>query len=164
MPGMKEPATSSEGWEQRSANAGWGHAPTEPQPQPAEGARGWFGEPWRVNPQDPYAVQVEEFSDMHDTYYPVAFMGKAEGDSLDEVVKKDYANARRIVACVNALAGFADPERDVAALRAALEKALTRWRARMGGSGVGDEEMRDYERASALLARLGAKNPTSPLT
>jgi len=55
-----------------------------------------------------------------------AHIGSLEfvGDTAVPTRKQAEANARRIVACVNACKGMADPENEIAVLRAAAEKAI----------------------------------------
>lgn len=58
------------------------------------------------------------------------------------------ANAARIVACVNACAGMADPEREIAQLRAEVDR-LRAW----------NERMRLIDIADAITDRIGRHGP-----
>jgi len=74
-------------------------------------------------------------------------------------VEEAEANATRIVSCVNACAGIADPERDVPAMREALRELV--WMIGARGPATADDlaKHESWAAARAVLARVegGAK-------
>lgn len=73
-------------------------------------------EPWALNPYDGGAPEIYGFSHRGQTR-AIARVLYHNGSEDPEV----RANAHRIVACVNALAGIEDPAAAIAAAREALE-------------------------------------------
>lgn len=53
-----------------------------------------------------------------------------------DVVDEDLANAARIVACVNACAGMADPASEISALKAQRDELLAACKAALGACGL----------------------------
>ena len=107
-----------------------------------------FGEPWRVERRDQFAVSVESKDDEPDTLHPVAYMSRFQGGDFVpehlEQAAEDNRNAERIVACVNALAGL-EPE-----AVACLIEAARRWREEPKPLGI---TIGNLERAVDALGR-----------
>lgn len=103
----------------------------------------WTKEPWRTGKAHPSRILGPMGSN-------VVVANTALPDDEDNPSDLEKSNAARIVSCVNALAGFPDPEADVRALVGALKMCHDC----LAGRNLGIPARSVQSIANAALARL----------